>query len=82
MESPDFEQIAKHVLSNGYERLLKSGPDYPPGIVLDAIAKGLRQVWNARGAADIEAAFRGTKTMAIKNQSDLTIAIAIKKLDR
>jgi hypothetical protein len=60
MADPDFDRLADVCLSRAYDA---RGDGH--GIVVEA----LRQVWNARGAADIEAVYA-------------TAAIAIKALDR
>jgi hypothetical protein len=42
-EPPDFEQIARDLLQNA------------DGREISTVAESLRQVWNARGAADVDA---------------------------
>lgn len=53
-EPPDFEQLARHIDQLRSE--LEDAPDRDASAELvSAVAAQLRQVWNARGAADIEA---------------------------
>ncbi len=76
-ESPNFEQIARQVSDQtGVDRLEEWDADDPDRVV-KAIAEQLRQVWNARGAADlakIEAELPGASSKALDR--------AIRALDR
>ena len=56
-ESPDFEKIAALVLDPLVLAVDRQHAELPPGqygAVKQSIAEQLRQVWNARGAADLE----------------------------
>ena len=71
MEPPDFEQIAR-------ESLDRWGGEEAPiqrSLIVEDLIEQLRQVWNARGAADNEAV-RG------RMMSDSSMTDAIKALDR
>ena len=60
---PDFDQIAEacvqrvesHALVGDARRPIHVGPDPVRTMVVRQIVEQLRQVWNARGAADAEA---------------------------
>lgn len=50
-EPPDFDHIARLVI----QRVVAEMPHYATTALNDAIVDHLRQVWNARGAADTQA---------------------------
>jgi len=56
-ESPDFDQIARATISNAGEQAQVDGMFVESaefeGRLVAAVAQRLRQVWNARGAADL-----------------------------
>lgn len=55
MAPPDFAQIAQHFVDeHGIERLDEWDP-VNSGLLLEALAAQLREVWNARGDADANA---------------------------
>ncbi len=55
MTEPDFEQIARDTCEETGIGRLEEWDECDPDRVLSAIVNALRHVWNARGAADIEA---------------------------
>jgi hypothetical protein len=65
-DAPDFEQIAREVLDG-----LRVAPVADYDDLVPDVAEQLRLVWNARGAADVEAV-----------RSNIDIYMAIKALDR
>ena len=83
-ESPDFEQIALSLAKKtSYYDDAEEVPGFTAGVLV-AIEEQLRQVWNARGAADAEAVeaaldFKGDvyADLHLTAQHD-----AIRKLDR
>jgi hypothetical protein len=52
-ESPDFDQIARRVLGPWLEDSHNSVFDANMEVSIRQVAEQLRQVWNARGAADL-----------------------------
>ena len=79
-ETPDFDQIAltlvQALVDRAEEDLIRPGSQRQARIQVN-IAEQLRQVWNARGAADlalIENSFPGTHTK--------TLDQALRSLDR
>ena len=74
---PDFEQIAYSILMSSHN------PHVFPHHIGPA-AEELKRIWNARGAADLEAAQRWRMRIFRVDVEDckVTIDAAIKKLDR
>ena len=80
-QTPDFDEIALRILMTVDH--VVSNPDSAPESVTTAIAEDLRQVWNARGAADIatlDAVLPNLTT--VKLGAMKTIDAAIRTLDR
>lgn len=73
-ETPDFEQLAREIdrIVTEYARTTLDLPDPMPAIV-----EQLRQVWNARGAADLDA-----MESAHSNYDWSELEDAIRSLDR
>lgn len=82
-DSPDFDQIALRLLHDLPDAFLTRGASASSAV--PGVAEQLRLVWNARGAADIEA-FKGAD-IEHKNRLDQRpdaedIRRAIRALDR
>lgn len=78
-EPPDFAQIARR-LDNEIRALI---PSQESDQSVDHIAEQLRQVWNARGAADItqiEAAYEAASESGYRSLTELHTTI--RSLDR
>lgn len=73
-ESPDFEQLVRTALER-WNIDPADGPQWAR--MLEDLAEQLRQVWNARGAADLDAI-----DAAVGAGVDTRIARALKGLDR
>jgi hypothetical protein len=68
-ETPDFEQIARDVVA---------AVDGQTG--RRPIVDALRQVWNARGAADVTALFDTRDQMAVGDPMDQSRAVGLERV--
>jgi hypothetical protein len=73
-ETPDFDQLAREFMNNATDH--GNGSVFGHAVTL-ALAEQLRQVWNARGAADREAI-----ADELPPQYQVVTTDAIRKVDR
>jgi hypothetical protein len=76
-DTPDFDQLARAFMENATDH--GSGSVFGHSVTL-ALAEQLRQVWNARGVADL--AILGTVELEGPPELDTDITRTIKSLDR
>ncbi|OFW37640.1 MAG: hypothetical protein A3J29_06090 [Acidobacteria bacterium RIFCSPLOWO2_12_FULL_67_14b] len=76
-ETPDFEQIARDLVL-GLNKQTWDGDE--EAAALGAIAEQLRQVWNARGAADVKALFETRDRMAVGDPLDQSRAVGLERV--
>lgn len=85
-EIPDFETIAKSLLLDTFDETFR--PSGAPSDVLDRdvaqVVAVLRQVWNARGAADVETVTAAVMSLSgvYVGSAGVSLGTAIKDLDR
>lgn len=88
MSKPDFEQIARRIAAETGVGRLEEWDSDDPSRVEAAIAEQLRQIWNARGAADLKEFDAAIATQLQADASHQTnidlnaVAHAIRSVDR